>query len=268
MLVNGSGGLFAAAEMVCHCLLVETRDGLVLVDTGLGRDDLRDPRGRLGRLFVAAVRPVLEPSGTAVAQVERLGYSRRDVRHVVLTHMDLDHAGGLADFPEAAVHVYADEHRAATRPVTRLEKHRYRACQWQHSPHFVLHETDGEGWRGFASVRALVEPDVLLLPLAGHTRGHAAVAIDAGNRFLVHAGDGYFHRDEVGTPPRCPPALRWFQAAVAVDDRARRANQARLRELASTTSTDEVSVFCAHDPVELERHVLSAASSAVGSPRP
>jgi hypothetical protein len=35
-LVNGSGGLFSRARLVCHLLLMETSEGHVLVDTGLG----------------------------------------------------------------------------------------------------------------------------------------------------------------------------------------------------------------------------------------
>ena len=34
-LVNGSGGLLAAGTLVCHCWLVESNDGLILVDTGI-----------------------------------------------------------------------------------------------------------------------------------------------------------------------------------------------------------------------------------------
>ncbi|MCC6336620.1 MAG: hypothetical protein IT380_21855 [Myxococcales bacterium] len=39
-LVNGSGGLFDAGKLVCHCWLVEANDGLILVDTGIGTQDL------------------------------------------------------------------------------------------------------------------------------------------------------------------------------------------------------------------------------------
>jgi hypothetical protein len=46
--VNGTGGIFERARMVCHCLLVETNDGLALVDTGIGLDDIAEPL-RLGR---------------------------------------------------------------------------------------------------------------------------------------------------------------------------------------------------------------------------
>ena len=46
-LVNGQGGLFKRARLVCHVLLLETEDGLVLVDTGLGLGDIAKPE-RLG----------------------------------------------------------------------------------------------------------------------------------------------------------------------------------------------------------------------------
>ena len=36
-----SGG--ATAKLACHCLLVETDQGLVLVDTGFGLQDVRQP---------------------------------------------------------------------------------------------------------------------------------------------------------------------------------------------------------------------------------
>ncbi|MCT9113339.1 MBL fold metallo-hydrolase [Streptomyces mirabilis] len=38
-----------------------------------------------------------------------LGFDRTDVRHIVLTHFDADHIGGLSDFPHAQVHVTAAE---------------------------------------------------------------------------------------------------------------------------------------------------------------
>ena len=50
-LVNGTGSIFRRARMVCHCLLVETHDGLALVDTGIGLGDIADPP-RLGRRWL------------------------------------------------------------------------------------------------------------------------------------------------------------------------------------------------------------------------
>ena len=47
-LIHGFGSWIASGRMVAHCLLIETNDGLVLVDSGLGLDDLADPARRLG----------------------------------------------------------------------------------------------------------------------------------------------------------------------------------------------------------------------------
>ncbi len=97
-----------------------------------------------------------------------------------------------------------------------------------------------------------VDAEILLIPLVGHSRGHAAIAVREGDGWLLHCGDTYFHRDELADPPSCPPGLRAFQAAMAADNGARRDNQERLRELARDHDSD-VRLFCAHDPVELER---------------
>src|SRR6202020_2717052 len=114
--------------MCCHCLLIESEDGLVLVDSGLGVEDVNEPR-RLGFLFNAMVRPRLDVAETALRQVVDLGYRPSDVRHIVPTHLDLDPAGGLSDFPDAAVHVFAAELRAASHRASLMERSRYRAVQ-------------------------------------------------------------------------------------------------------------------------------------------
>lgn len=129
-LINGGGTHFGRARLVSHCLLIETRaHGLVLVDTGIGVEDVRDTR-RLGRFFGRAM--AIDATKTrmpALAQVEALGFRREDVRHLVLTHLDFDHAGGLPDFPRATVHVHAKEMRAAMEGLSLKQRERYRKSQ-------------------------------------------------------------------------------------------------------------------------------------------
>ncbi len=262
-LLGGEGGPWNPGRLVCHVLLVETdRDGLALVDTGMGLDDIAAPAARLGRPFVALTRPVLREEETAVRRVEALGFSARDVRHVILTHMDLDHAGGLGDFPDATVHVLEAEHRAAVDRPTAAERNRYRPAQWAHAPTFATYAPKGEPWHGFACVRDLegLPPEILLVPLSGHSRGHAGVAVESENGWLLHAGDAYFHAAQMRERASCPPLLTLFQNVVAVDRGAMRANQARLRELALDASAG-VHVFSAHDPSELEARQRGAALS-------
>jgi glyoxylase-like metal-dependent hydrolase (beta-lactamase superfamily II) len=255
-LINGEGGFFSLARgrMICHCLLVETGGGLALVDTGFGLGDLASPK-RLGRAFVALTHPRLDPAETAIRQVERLGFRAEDVQHIVLTHLDPDHAGGLGDFPWAKVHVHAPEHAAAMARATLREQERYIAAQWAHGPDWALYAAGGEPWFGFSCVRGLsgLPPEILMVPLTGHTRGHAAIAVETGGGWLLHAGDAYFYREEMASRnPHCTPALGAFQHLVAMDDEARLNNQGRLRQLVRERGA-EVRVFSAHDPVELER---------------
>lgn len=102
-------------RLVCHCLLIETdRHGLVLVDTGIGLRDVQAPRPRLGWFFLLLNGIRLEEGQTALRRIERLGFRAADVRHIVLTHLDFDHAGGIEDFPEATVHVLGPELEAAS----------------------------------------------------------------------------------------------------------------------------------------------------------
>src|SRR5688572_5881588 len=68
-------------RLACHCLLVETPAGLVLVDTGLGLRDCASPRTRLSRFFLALLAPEFREEMTAAHQVEALGFRRSDVRH-------------------------------------------------------------------------------------------------------------------------------------------------------------------------------------------
>ena len=187
-LFGGLGGPLSPAPMCCHCLLIEGEDGLVLVNSGLGVEDVNEPR-RLGFLFNAMARPRLDVAETALRQVVDLGYRPSDVRHIVPTHLDLDHAGGLCDFPDAAVHVFADELRAASHRSTLGERNRYRKAQINSVKKWAATEEEGDSWFGFSSVRAIpgTRDELLLIPLPGHTRGHCGVAVRRADDWLFIA---------------------------------------------------------------------------------
>ncbi len=261
-LVGGEGGPLARAEVVCHCLLIESSDGLVLVDTGFGSADARNP-SRLGQPFRLFLQPRPRLEETALARVEALGFAAADVRHIVATHLDLDHAGGLPDFPRAEVHVLAAEKQAALHPSLR-ERSRYLRAHLAHGPRWVEHRSErgGDRWFGFESVRILpgLDAEVALIPLAGHSRGHTGIAVKSREGWLLHCGDAYFNHGEMETPPRTPPLLAVFQRVLAADNAARVANAARLRELAAAHG-DEVTLFSSHDRHELERQQAASAAA-------
>ena len=252
-LVNGRGGLFERARLVCHVLLLETDDGLVLVDTGLGMDDIASP-GRLGKDWLSSVSPRLAVEETAIEQVKALGFSATDVRHILLTHLDRDHAGGIADFPLAKVHVHVHEHQAAVTGELKVRKGRYVSSQWGARSEWVLYGEAGEDWFGFKGVRALDDrnPDVLVIPLPGHTPGHCGIAVRTAGQWLLHAGDSYFFHGQIQTPPLPPPvALGFFQRKTDTNQAQRMANQERLRALNASHGT-EITIFNSHDPQEYD----------------
>lgn len=246
-------------RLVCHCLLIETDShGLVLVDTGYGLRDIDHPHrhpARITRFMRGLLNIRLREQETAFRQIEALGFSPADVRHIVLTHLDFDHAGGLEDFPNATVHVMARELDHATGPRRGfVVQNRYRPSQFDDVRNWRRYSSSGEPWFGFDAVRGLegLPPEILMVPLPGHTWGHAGIAVQGADGWLLHAGDAYFYRGEMRQAQRhCTPGLRAYQTMMEVARDQRLGNQERLRRL-SVEQAGQVSLVCAHDPVEFE----------------
>ena len=251
------------ARLVCHCLLVETNQGLVLIDTGFGLRDVQSPYSRLSPFFIHFNGIQFDRKYTAIDQLERLGFSARDVRHIVLTHLDFDHAGGLEDFPEATVHVMQTEIDAAQDRRGFIASQRYRPDQWDEVKRWKFYSAGGEPWFGFEAVRDLegLPPEILIIPLAGHTRGHAGIAIKTAEGWLLNAGDAYFYRHEMDSDQRrCTPGMRFYQTMMEVDREARLHNQERLRALLRDRSNG-VRLFCSHDAIEFKAFADQSSDS-------
>jgi glyoxylase-like metal-dependent hydrolase (beta-lactamase superfamily II) len=266
-------GVATRAHLTCHCVLIETALELVLIDTGFGLRDVADPSGRLSPFFLTLVKPIFREEMTAIRQIQRLGFSPHDVRHIVLTHLDFDHAGGLDDFPWAKVHMLAPERDNALAQKTWLDRQRFRPQQWSTRDHWRAYPIErGESWFGFEGVQRMtgLPPELLLVPLVGHTFGHAGVAMQRDPDWLLLAGDAYFFHAEMDLEsPWCTPGLRFYQTLMEKDRRARLNNQERLRALRRTQS-GKVEIFCSHDVREFERlaghpEALPASPAAAAS---
>lgn len=169
------------------CLLVETDQGPVLVDTGLGLRDYACP-SPLVRFFRSALRIPADPEQTATRQIARLGYRPGAIRHILLTHLHFDHAGGLPDFPDAQVHLHRREYEALQHPRGWTERF-YDRSHFAHSPRWVLHEQPTTSWQGLDAIRLPFTPEIYFIPLFGHTRGHCGVAIRDGNNWIFQCAD-------------------------------------------------------------------------------
>jgi glyoxylase-like metal-dependent hydrolase (beta-lactamase superfamily II) len=177
--------------------LIESDEGLVLVDTGLGTRDYIDPPGILQTFKVVTIVP-LKPGEAAIRQITKLGYRPEDVRNIVLTHMHFDHAGGLPDFPWAKVHVHRREYEAIkSGKIRRWTDAGYNRRVLDHDPDVFLYEETGEKWYDFDAIRLRITPEMYLLPLFGHTSGHCGVAVKEGAGWLLHVGDAASFADDV-----------------------------------------------------------------------
>jgi glyoxylase-like metal-dependent hydrolase (beta-lactamase superfamily II) len=253
----GVGGLFTPARIVIHCLLVETEQGLLLVDTGFGTRDCLRPTPFM-RLLMALGGSPRELQETALKQIERLGYAPGDVRHIVLTHFHYDHVGGLPDFPWAKVHIFKDEYEAVTRPQDMYERYPYRAEHWSHGPDWQVHALQGDEWFGLNCTPPvdLGSTEFCIVPLPGHTRGHSGVALRLPDGWLFHCGDAYtFHGDVDPENPCQPPYQRLIRPMFDLLNKAYRQigkHSPRLRALLRAHG-DQVQLTCSHDPHEFEK---------------
>lgn len=233
----------------CHCLLLEDPSGLVLVDTGVGLLEMQQPLERYGEQLLNIWGFTIDENLTAVRQLARLGFDPQAVKHIVMTHLDVDHAGGLRDFPNATVHLANEE-------LANLEamNPRYLFNQFEHGPKWKAHGPSDERWFGLEA-RDLdlgLSSPVKLIPLFGHSRGHCGVAVGQGERWALHAGDTYYRRVEFITDDNPVTAL---SSHTADDNEQRVQSIAAIRKLAAEHG-EAVTIFSTHEVLELPQSIF------------
>ena len=251
--IYGQKGLHA--KMVCHCLLVETDKGLVLIDTGFGTQDYLHPQVRLGKLFSKVSAIQFDFTLTALAQIQQLGFQPSDVKHILVSHLDLDHAGGISDFPQATIHILSSEYNAAQK-LSVMNKLRYRPQQFKNHRHWnFLEPKNGESWFNFHKVQGfhIFTDEILLIPLLGHTTGHCGIAIKQHNGWVFFCGDAYYSHLELD-PNHKLPLLDKLERLFAENNTARLKTLSEIQRLAH--NEPRIEIICAHDPVELDRYLV------------
>ena len=162
--------------LATRSLLVESRDGLVLVEAGCG-DKWTDRERAMYDL----------ERRTAVDALAELGVDPRDIAHVVLTHLHFDHAAGLTRagtagpesvFANARIHVQRQEWNDALENKSTMTKTYFRSHLDPVATQVELHDGTCTPLAGFT-----------LIPTPGHTWGHQSVLIDAPDRAVLYAGD-------------------------------------------------------------------------------
>lgn len=231
-------------QMCCHCLLLETNSGLALVDTGVSQKFVQSTF----RKFI--FKKSTEPLRSVVSEIERAGFDPNDVRTIFITHLDHDHIGGLSDFPWANVYVHINEFEFTKKIQSSAKlKMRFQPNLWRSSQIHCLGES-GELWNGFESVKtpACFSDEIMMIPLFGHTPGHSGFAIKSEGKWLLHAGDSFYFKDDLATSFADRSILSEALATfLAVDQEKRIWNLERVRQL--STSHPELKVINSHDPI-------------------
>lgn len=254
--MNNTGKPFGKGLGVIHCLLLETDEGLVMIDSGYGLGDYSNPTPFL-RLFNRVLGLQLDPGQTAFRQIQALGYQAEQVRHIFLTHMHLDHSGGLPDFPLATVHVYEVELQAALEgrglnSLVYIDEH------WAHGPQWESHQLLGDSWNHLACTpRVRVgELEFFFVPMVGHSPGHCIVVVSLPeDNWIIHAGDAYGYHGQIDPNDPCYPPYHNLFRPLFFSNRVTRsmfAYDEQLRALRHAFD-DRLMIFCAHDPHEFMR---------------
>jgi glyoxylase-like metal-dependent hydrolase (beta-lactamase superfamily II) len=117
-----------------------------------------------------------------------MGIAPRDVRRVVLTHLHIDHDGGLAHFPHSEILVSRGELRAASGWMGRMRG--YLPNRWPSWFDPVPLELAPEAFGPFAaSTRLTAAGDVVAIGTPGHTADHLSVLVEDEGITYVLAGD-------------------------------------------------------------------------------
>ena len=131
----------------------------ILIDTGFAQRTIGAYRHR------PELPHVMDEQDYVVTQLATLGLTAQDIRYVICSHFDPDHAGNLAAFPQAEIVVQRRLYIAAQKgEVPRFERTR---DQWD-APGLRFLLVDGD---------TTLVPGVTLLETEGHTPGHQSVLL-------------------------------------------------------------------------------------------
>lgn len=169
--------------------------GPILVDTGLHPSISSDPSKNLGRMGTNFYKPELEPGEDASSQLRDKGVDPASIRLVILTHLHIDHASAIADFPDSTLIVTAKEWEAATKGAMPFREG-YRREQFDYAFDYRTVSFDTDDVNSYASFGRTIDlfgdGSVRLASTSGHTSGHQSVIVRLKDRDMVIGGDAVY----------------------------------------------------------------------------
>lgn len=200
--------------------LIETKEGPILVDTGMSEACAQDAHAYFGADDDGSLVPRMTADDTIVPILRRAGYQASDMLCVISTHWHFDHAGGNQAFPSTPIYVQRAEYDAAQTAPGYFDDCRDLSLNYQ-----LL---DGD---------YPLAPGVDLIFTPGHAAGHQSVLVETASGPILLAIDAAYTRPnfEDGVP------------FAAMDNTLAAASVARLHEVANASGAK---VFFGHDRVQ------------------
>lgn len=189
-------------------LLRHPSAGAILVDTGLHPSVATDGHENLGRLAARAGKPALAPGADVPAQLRDRGLDPGEVPVVVMTHLHLDHASAISEFPHSTFVVSEVEWKAATsgpRPLL----NGYRRQHFDYAFDYRTVDFDRGGIDSYASFGRCFDlfgdGSVRLAYTPGHSAGHMSVIARLAERDFAIGGDAVYTEAQLeGDAPLAP----------------------------------------------------------------
>ena len=217
---------------------IEHPEGVIVVDTGAAAHLKSLPRWH--PYFRFAVRFDIEPEQEVGPQLRGLGIGARDVKTVVLTHMHIDHDGGLAHFPHSRILASAGEIARASGIAGAVLGYLPKRWPKWFAPEPLAWQPTACG--PFASsARISAAGDVIAVPTPGHTPNHLSVVVRDGDHEIMLAGDASYLESTM---------LSGTVDGVSPDETVAAATLARIHEFCSQRPTVYLP---AHDPHAAQR---------------
>ena len=171
--------------------------GALLIDTGLHPVCERDVAANMGRAAKLLYEVRMEHDQALRFALPARGVQPGEIRLVILTHMHVDHASAVSEFPNATFVVDRREWEAAGAGGARQGYHHRQfdhAFDWR-----TVDYGSGEvqSFAGFGRTLDLLgDGSVRLISTPGHTPGHQSVVLRTATREVLIVGDaGYTERE-------------------------------------------------------------------------
>jgi N-acyl homoserine lactone hydrolase len=176
-----------------YAWLIEHKEGPIVVDTGQGMHLLE--HGRSLHPYVRwEVAFRIEPEEEIGPRLRALGVDPRDVKRVVLTHLHVDHDGGLHHFPNSEILVPRGELKIAQGTMGWLRGHLPNRWPSWFDP--VPLDLTGGPIGPFSAFKPLTEAgDVIAVATPGHTANHISVLVQDRDAAILLAGDTSYTQD-------------------------------------------------------------------------